>query len=102
MTENASHADNEEQSLSRLQPQSLTVLRKLTVSVTVRLGSTTITIGELLDLEPGSVLALERGVDEPVELLVGEQVIARGELVSVEGEMGVRITEIVEAPAERG
>ena len=93
-------AQEEEQAVSRVGPQSLAVLRKLEVGVEVRLGGTTITIGELLDLQSGSVLALDRGVDEPVEMLVGEQVIARGELVSVEGEMGVRITEIVEAPGE--
>ena len=89
-----------EHAVSRIHPQSLAVLRKLEVGVEVRLGRTTITIGELLDLQSGSVLALDRGVADPVELLVGEQVIARGELVSVEGEMGVRITEIVETPGE--
>lgn len=100
MADSDRRPDEAEQALSRVQPQSLAVLRKLAVSVEVRLGATTITIGELLDLQPGSVLALDRAADEPVELLVGEQVIARGELVSVEGEMGVRITEIVEAPGD--
>jgi len=88
------------QAISRVQAQSLAVLRGLTVEVEVLMGATSITIGELLDLQSGSVVALDRGVDEPVELLVGGQVIAHGELVSVEGEMGVRITQIVAAEAE--
>ena len=93
-------SEEDEQTLSRVQPQSLAVLRKLSVNIEVRLGATTVTIGELLDLQSGSVLALDKSVDEPVELLVGDQVIARGELVSVEGEMGVRLTEIVEVPED--
>ncbi len=96
------HTDSgpDDRTLSTIQPQSLAALRALTVHVEVRLGSTGINIGELLALQSGSVLTMDRDVDEPVELLVGEQVIARGELVSVEGEMGVRVTEIVAAPGD--
>ena len=52
------------------------------------------TVGELLRLGPGTVVALDRRIDEPVEVLIGDRVVALGELVSVDEEMGVRITEI--------
>jgi len=46
------------------------------------------------DLSPGSVVDMGRSPDEPVELLVGERLIARGEVVIVGGNYGVRITEL--------
>ncbi|MCD6359915.1 MAG: FliM/FliN family flagellar motor switch protein [Armatimonadetes bacterium] len=100
MADEREDAGSREQAVSRMQSQPLAVLRRLSVDVDVRLGGATITIGELMDLQAGSVLALDRSVDEPVELLVGEQVVARGELVSVEGEVGVRIVELIEAPED--
>jgi flagellar motor switch protein FliN/FliY len=48
----------------------------------------------LAELGPGSVVDMGRSPDEPVELLVGERVIARGEVVVVAGNYGVRITEL--------
>ena len=90
--------ETEEQALARVQPGSLAALSQLALRVDVRLGSTEITIGELLALQPGSALTFPQQVDEPVEVLVGDQVIARGELVAVEDELGVRITEIVARP----
>ncbi len=88
----------EEESLARVQSASLAALSQLALQVDVRLGSTEITIGELLELRPGSALTMGGPVDAPVEVLVGNQVIARGELVAVEDELGVRITEIVARP----
>ncbi len=88
----------EEESLARVQSASLAALSQLALQVDVRLGSTEITIGELLELRPGGALTMGRPVDAPVEVLVGNQVIARGELVAVEDELGVRITEIVARP----
>lgn len=90
--------DPEEQGLARIQPASLAALSQLALEVDVRLGTTEISIGELLELRPGSALTLDQRLDQPVELLVGDQVIARGELVAVEDELGVRITEIVAEP----
>ena len=51
-------------------------------------------------LGPGSVIDLGRAPDEPVEILVSNQVVARGEVVVVGGNYGVRITDVV-SPAER-
>lgn len=77
-----------------LEHGSLSALSGLALPVQVRIGSASMTVGELLRIGAGSVVALDRRVDEPVEVLIGDRVVARGELVSVGEEMGVRITEI--------
>jgi flagellar motor switch protein FliN/FliY len=60
----------------------------------VRFGRATMVLRTLAVLGPGSVIDMGRSPDEPVELLVGERVIARGEVVVVGGNYGVRITEL--------
>ncbi len=87
--------------LTALEGASLSALSGLNLPVHVRLGSASITVGELLGVGPGAVLALDRRVDEPVEVIIGDRVVARGELVAIGDEMGVRITEIA-AGAESG
>jgi flagellar motor switch protein FliN/FliY len=57
-------------------------------------------IREVLALGPGSIVEVGRSIGEPVELLVNEKLIARGEVVVVEEKFGLRITEIV-SPTER-
>lgn len=73
---------------------SLATLGALSLPVRVRIGSGELTVEELLRLAPGAVVTLDQAVDDPVEVLVGERVVARGDLVSVGDEMGVRITQI--------
>lgn len=70
------------------------------MEIAVRLGNTTRTIEELAGLVAGSVIELDRGVDEPADLIVNGQVVARGEIVIVEENFGVKITSIMK-PAER-
>ena len=60
----------------------------------VRFGRAVMPLKAIADLGPGSVVDMGRSPDEPVELLVGERVIARGEVVVVSGNYGVRITEL--------
>lgn len=60
----------------------------------VRFGRAVMPLRALADLGPGSVVDMGRSPDEPVELVVGERVIARGEVVVVAGNYGVRITEL--------
>jgi flagellar motor switch protein FliN/FliY len=66
----------------------------------VRFGRTELALQTLVRLGPGSVIDLHRSADEPVDVLVSGKVIARGEVVVVDGSYGVRVTEIVSA-AER-
>ncbi len=60
----------------------------------IRLGGAELAIEELLKLATGDVVALERRADDPVEIVAGGRVIARGEMVVVDGGLGVRITEL--------
>jgi flagellar motor switch protein FliN/FliY len=69
----------------------------LPLSLQVRLGTTHMSLDELLHLIPGSVIELEQREEEPLEVLANGRVVARGEVVVVDERFGVRITEIVAA-----
>jgi flagellar motor switch protein FliN/FliY len=70
--------------------------RSVTVEVSVWIGKTRRTFGDLAKLRPGDVIELDRAVGAPVDIVLNrEVVIARGEVVDVGDEYGVRITEIV-------
>jgi flagellar motor switch protein FliN/FliY len=75
----------------------LACLEEVPLQVEVRLGHARLTLGELLKLRAGLVLTLDRLVDEPAEVLVGGKVIARGQIVVVGDELGVRVTELAAA-----
>jgi flagellar motor switch protein FliN/FliY len=75
-------------------------LRDVLVELTVEIGRTQMTVGETLELRPGSVVTLERMAGEPVDLLVNGRRIARGEVVVVDEEFGLRVTEIGAAASD--
>jgi flagellar motor switch protein FliN/FliY len=68
----------------------------LPLLVEVVVGSTTLTLGEILNLGPGSVVELDNLVEEPVDIKVNGKLVAKGEIVVVEEKFGVKITDIVE------
>ena len=70
-------------------------LRDVPVDLAVEIGRTSMTIGETLALGPGSIVTLNRLAGEPVDLLVNGKPIARGEVVVIDEEFGLRITEVV-------
>jgi type III secretion system YscQ/HrcQ family protein len=72
------------------------LLKELPVEVVCELGRVTMSGRELVELRPGAVIPAGRPLAGPVDLTVGGRVVARGELVDVEGEIGVRITQLVE------
>ena len=72
----------------------LDLIEHVQVRVTVSLGETEIPIAKLFSLASGDVLALDREADAPVDIRVNERVVARGVLVAVGDQFGVRITEI--------
>jgi flagellar motor switch protein FliN len=68
------------------------------VRLTVCLGGAEISIGKLFSLTPQDVIELDREVDAPVDIRLNERIIARGSLVAVGDNFGVRITEIEREP----
>ena len=80
--------------------RNLDVILDLDLPMTVRFGQTQMALGALVQIGPGSVVSLERAPSDPVEVLVNGKVIARGDVVAVSGNYGVRITDIVN-PSER-
>ena len=77
-----------------------TPFAQVPVEITISVGRARPTVRELLTMGPDAVLALDRRVDDPVELFVGDRLIARGELtdLSGDGQLGVRLTEIAPLP----
>jgi flagellar motor switch protein FliN/FliY len=74
---------------------SLDLLRNVAMEVTVEIGRTRMTVQELLSLHPGEVVELDRAASAPADLLVNGTLIARGEVVVVDEDFGLRISEIV-------
>lgn len=81
-------------------PANIDLIVDIPVRVTVELGRTRKTIGEVLALGPGSVVELNKMAGEPVDVLVNGKLIARGEVVVIDESFGIRVTEVV-SRAER-
>lgn len=73
----------------------LEMLRDVAMEVTAQIGSTRMTVSELLTLSDGAVIELDRAAGAPADLLVNGHLIARGEVVVVDENFGLRITEII-------
>ncbi len=70
------------------------------LGVSVELGRTKIVVRDMLQLGPGSVLELDKMIGEPLDLLVNDKLIARGEVVVFDENFGIRITDIIK-PEDR-
>ena len=81
-------------------PANLGLLYDVPLSVTVELGRTKRSVREVLELSQGSIIELDKLAGEPVDIYVNQQRIARGEVVVIEENFGVRVTEIIQ-PHER-
>jgi flagellar motor switch protein FliN/FliY len=82
------------------QSTNMDVVLDMELPLVVRFGRTIMSLKALAALGPGSIVGMGRSPDDPVELLVSDQVIARGEVVIVGGNYGVRVTQLV-GPADR-
>ena len=82
------------------QEANLDLILDIPLSVTVELGRSKMLINDLLQLGQGSVVELTKLVGEPLEVLVNDKLVARGEVVVVNEKFGVRLTDIV-TPMER-
>jgi flagellar motor switch protein FliN len=78
----------------------LDVLLDVPVTLSLEVGRARVPIRNLLQLNPGSVIELERGAAEPLDVYVNGTLIAHGEVVVVNDRFGVRLTDVI-SPAER-
>ena len=83
-----------------IDPSRIDVILDIDLPVVVRFGRTDLPLRALTRLGPGSVIDLGRSPDEPVEVMVSNRVVARGEVVIVGGNYGIRIIDVV-SPSER-
>jgi flagellar motor switch protein FliN/FliY len=78
----------------------LELLLDVELEASIRFGCREMPLGEILELGPGDVVPLDRHATDPVDLIVGDKIIARGEVVLVNGNFGLRVSEVA-APRKR-
>lgn len=88
----ASHADRGDGPLAE---DVLNLSPDIPVPMVVVMGRKNVTMRDLLDLQSGQVIDLDKGPAEPVDLVIGGKVIGKGELVNVDGHLGVRILKLL-------
>ncbi len=89
----------EETSVSQV-PQNIGLIMDVPLDITVELGKTTKTIKDILDLHQGAIIQIDRMAGEPVDLMVNGKLIAKGEVVVIDENYGIRITTII-SPMDR-
>jgi flagellar motor switch protein FliN/FliY len=92
--------DMGEETASKGETKSMDLILDIPLTVAVELGRSKMLINDLLQLGQGSVIELTKLVGEPLEVLVNQKLVARGEVVVVNEKFGVRLTDIV-SPMER-
>ncbi|MEW5981052.1 MAG: FliM/FliN family flagellar motor switch protein [Acidobacteriota bacterium] len=76
-------------------PPNLDLVLDIELPVWARFGQTEMTLAQLAKLGPGTSIDLDRSPEDPVELLVNDTVVARGDVVVASGHYGIRVTEVV-------
>ncbi|MBP7462551.1 MAG: flagellar motor switch protein FliN, partial [Candidatus Delongbacteria bacterium] len=76
-------------------PTNIDMLLDISLPITIELGRTSMLIRDILELGHGSIVELNKLAGEPVDILVNDKVIARGEVVVIDENFGVRITSLV-------
>lgn len=77
-------------------PAPMIRIDSIPVRLAVEVGSASLTVARVFDLQAGAVIVLDRQVDEPLDIRVNGTLIARGEIVAIEGRYGVRVTELAD------
>jgi flagellar motor switch protein FliN/FliY len=85
---------------SAVEQKNLDLLLDVNLPISIELGRTTMRIKDILSLGPGSVVELKKLAGEPVDLLVNDKIVAKGEVVVVDENFGLRITSLL-SPEER-
>ncbi len=96
----APELENVEQAATSGGGDNLDLILDIPLRVTVELGRSRMVVSELLNLGQGSVIELNKLAGEPMEILVNDKLVARGEAVVVNEKFGVRLTDII-SPKER-
>ncbi len=91
----AGFEDLEDAGQERGSAANLDFLLDIPLEVTVELGRTSMLINDVLQLNQGSVVELEKSAGEPVEIMVNDKLLGKGEVIVVNDRFGVRITEII-------
>lgn len=78
--------------------QNLDLLMNVTLQVTAELGKCKMQVADILKLGTGSIVELDRLAGGPVDLLVNNKLVARGEVVAIDENFGVRVTELIQKP----
>jgi flagellar motor switch protein FliN/FliY len=78
--------------------QNLDLLMNVPLQITAELGRCKLQIAEILKLGTGSIVELDRLAGGPVDLLVNSKLVARGEVVAIDDNFGVRVTELIQKP----
>lgn len=86
--------------LTGFQDQNLNRILDIPLMLSAQLGNTRMLIKDLLQLGPGSIVELDKLAGEPLEVLVNERLVARGEVVMVNEKFGIRLTDVI-SPTER-
>jgi flagellar motor switch protein FliN/FliY len=81
--------------LQESEAKNLDILLDIPLQVTVQLGQTKRTVKEILELSPGSIIELDKLAGEPVDILINNRLIAKGEVVVIDENFGVRVTDIL-------
>ncbi len=89
-----------QQAAGSVEPRNIDLLMDVDLPVAIELGRTKLSIADILALGPGSVVELNKLAGEPVDLLVNNKVVARGEVVVIDENFGLRITQLM-TPEER-
>ena len=92
----------ERDSQSGTGPQNLGLVMDVQLDVSLSFGRRAVPLGEILGLAPSAVVQLEQSIDDPVELLVGGNVVARGEVVTADGKYALRLSEVVDPHGDHG
>lgn len=77
-----------------MRAEAMNLLFDIELEATLQFGSREMPLREVLELGPGDVVELDRHVSEPVDLVIGDRIVARGEVVIVSGNFALRITEV--------
>lgn len=91
----ASFSEFEQVDLSQSEQQNLEMLLDIPLQITVELGRTHQTVKDILELSAGSIVELDKLAGEPVDILVNKKLIAQGEVVVIDENFGVRVTDVV-------